>query len=347
MRVLVTGGAGYIGSHVCVSLLEAGHSVVVFDNFENSEIDVVYRIEKVTGASIAVRKGDVRSLGELLDALYAYPCHAAIHLAGLKAVSESVKNPTAYYHSNAIGTLNVIRALTCINVKKIVFSSSATVYGEPQCLPIPESHALSPVNPYGRSKRTAEQILEDVYSSDASWGVAILRYFNPVGAHESGLIGESPTSEPENLMPIVSEVASGKRYELQIWGADYPTADGTGVRDFVHVMDLADGHVRALEALAEPKCLTVNLGSGTGYSVLELIRSFESVTGRPIRYSTSERRDGDVAACMADTRLAMELFGWSAKRSRDVMCADTWRWETSNRSGFEAQGNYTSEIKNE
>ena len=332
--ILVTGGAGYIGSHTCVELLNAGQDVVVFDNFSNSHPESLKRVESITGRKIQLVEGDIRDQAALEDALRRFGCSAVIHFAGLKAVGESVEKPLDYYDNNVIGTHRLLQAMGNCGVKTLVFSSSATVYGEPQRLPLTEDHPLSATNPYGRTKLVIEDMLRDLHRSDPSWQIGILRYFNPVGAHVSGLIGEDPQGIPNNLMPFVAQVAVGRREQLKVWGDDYPTPDGTGVRDYIHVVDLALGHLKALARLDGPQCFEVNLGTGTGYSVLDVVKAFETASGRPVPYELAPRRPGDVASCYADPAFAAELLGWRAERGIDAMCVDAWRWQSSNPNGF-------------
>lgn len=334
MTVLVTGGAGFIGTHTCVELLGAGHRVVVYDNFSNSHPAAIRRVENITGKTIQLVQGDIRDERLLENTLKQYNCQAVIHFAGLKAVGESVSMPIDYYDNNIIGTVCLLKAMKALHVKTLVFSSSATVYGEPQQLPLTEDHSLSATNPYGRTKLMIEDILRDVYASDPSWRIGILRYFNPVGAHESSLIGESPQGIPNNLMPYVSQVAIGQREKLYVWGNDYRTPDGTGVRDYIHVVDLALGHLKALQRLVEPQCFAVNLGTGKGYSVLDVIKTFEQASGRVIPYEIAPRRDGDVAACYAAPAYAAEILDWKATRNLENMCEDTWRWQKNNPKGY-------------
>jgi UDP-glucose 4-epimerase len=334
MTIFVTGGAGYIGSHTCVELLEAGHEIVVYDNFSNSHPESLARIEQITGRKPALVEGDIRDQGAVEAALRRYRCDAVIHFAGLKAVGESVEKPLFYYDCNVVGTLRLLAAMRNCGVRTLVFSSSATVYGEPQQLPLSEDHALSATNPYGRSKLFIEDMLRDVYQADPSWRIAILRYFNPVGAHESGLIGENPQGTPNNLMPFVAQVAVGQRESLNVWGNDYPTRDGTGVRDYIHVVDLAAGHLKALQRLDTPQCREVNLGTGIGYSVLEVVQAFEAASGQKVPYRMSPRRHGDVAACYADPALAEQYLGWKARRDLDAMCRDHWNWQKQNPQGY-------------
>lgn len=332
--ILVTGGAGYIGSHTCVELLNTGQEVVVIDNFSNSHPESLKRVEAITGKKVQLVEGDIRDQAALEDALRRFGCTAVIHFAGLKAVGESVEKPLDYYDNNVIGTHRLLKAMGNCGVKTLVFSSSATVYGEPQRLPLTEDHPLSATNPYGRTKLVIEDMLRDLFRSDPSWQIGILRYFNPVGAHVSGLIGEDPQGIPNNLMPFVAQVAVGRREQLKVWGCDYPTPDGTGVRDYIHVVDLAIGHLKALERLREPQCFEVNLGTGIGYSVLDVVKAFEKASGRPVPYELAPRRAGDVAACYADPAFAAELLGWRAERGIDAMCVDAWRWQSGNPNGF-------------
>jgi UDP-glucose 4-epimerase len=334
MTVLVTGGAGYIGSHTCVELIGNGHQIVIFDNFSNSQPEVLHRIEQITRVSPSVVRGDVRD-GDLLKAtMIKHRCRAVIHFAGLKAVAQSVVQPLDYYDNNVVGTLRLIQAMQAANVRKLVFSSSATVYGEPITLPLMEDHRLLPYNPYGRTKLIVEEMLGDFVSSSNSLKVAILRYFNPVGAHESGLIGEDPNGEPNNLMPIIAQVAVGRRPHLSVFGRDYDTPDGTGVRDFVHVMDIASGHIRALECLEKRGLIKVNLGTGRGTSVLELAQAFSGVSGKDIPIVFAPRRAGDVACCYASPDLALQTLGWRATRDLEDMCKDTWQWQSRNPQGY-------------
>ncbi|MFT3718018.1 UDP-glucose 4-epimerase GalE [Pseudorhodoferax sp.] len=333
--ILVTGGAGYIGSHVCVELLQAGQAVTVFDNFSNSNPESLARIERITGKAPALVRGDIRDRAALEQAIRDSGAGAVIHFAGLKAVGESVEKPLDYYDNNVVGTLRLLEAMRACDVRQLVFSSSATVYGDPQRLPLTEDHPLSATNPYGRSKLMIEDMLRDLERSDPSWRIAILRYFNPVGAHASGLIGEDPRGVPNNLMPYVAQVAIGRREQLQVWGDDYPTPDGTGVRDYIHVVDLAIGHLRALERLqSRAGGVTVNLGTGTGYSVLDMVRAFEQASGRPVPYKIAPRRAGDVASCYADPAAAAEQLGWRAERGLVAMCQDAWRWQSQNPNGY-------------
>lgn len=335
MAILVTGGAGYIGSHTCVELLEAGEQVVVLDNFCNSSPEALRRVGAITGREVTCIEGDLRDAACLARVFAQHDIEAVIHFAGLKAVGESVAKPLLYYDNNVIGTIRLLEAMREAGVRRLVFSSSATVYGDPQRLPLTEDHPLSATNPYGQSKLMIENILRDMARSEAGWRIALLRYFNPVGAHASGTIGEDPQDIPNNLMPFVAQVAVGAREQLNVFGGDYPTPDGTGVRDYIHVVDLAVGHLRALERLRrEDGLFAVNLGTGTGYSVLEMVRAFEAASGRKVAYRIVDRRPGDIASCYADPSLAYELLGWRATRGIEAMCADAWRWQSANPQGF-------------
>lgn len=332
--ILVTGGAGFIGSHAAVALQQAGYRVLIFDNLCNSTVDVVDRIARITGVRPDFVQGDIRDEAALQRLFAAHPVFAVLHFAGLKAVGESTRMPLAYYDNNVHGSVCLLRAMQAANVRRVVFSSSATVYGDPQHLPLTESHPRSATNPYGHSKLVVEDILENLYRSEPGWHIARLRYFNPVGAHPSGLIGEAPQGVPNNLMPYVAQVAVGQRPRLQVFGSDYDTPDGTGVRDYIHVMDLAEGHVAALRHCEQggDDLLTVNLGTGTGYSVLQMIRAFEAASGRQVAYDIVDRRPGDIAACWADTTLAWQKLGWKAEKGIEQMCNDAWRWETGRSS---------------
>ena len=338
--ILVTGGAGYIGSHTCVELLQAGFAVTVFDNFSNSHPEALARVQRITGKPVPLVRGDCRDRAALVNALRESNATAVIHFAGLKAVGESVQQPLSYYDNNVVGTIRLLEAMGECGVKQLVFSSSATVYGDPQRLPLTEDHPLSATNPYGRSKLMVEDMLRDLQRSDTSWRLCILRYFNPVGAHASGLIGEDPQGVPNNLLPFVAQVAVGRLARLNVWGGDYPTPDGTGVRDYIHVVDLALGHLKALQTLERLKqmseCLTVNLGTGNGYSVLEIVRAFEQASGKPVPYHVAARRPGDIASCYADPKRALAQLGWRAERNLDAMCADAWRWQSTNPKGYAA-----------
>jgi UDP-glucose 4-epimerase len=326
--LLVTGGAGYIGSHTCVELLGAGYRIVVIDNFSNSKPTVLERVEKIGGRAFVFLEVDIRDRGALRDVFRTHGIDAVIHFAGLKAVGESVSQPLRYYDNNISGSLVLFEVMAESGVKTLVFSSSATVYGDPCSVPIREDFPLSATNPYGRSKLAIETILRDLFRADESWRIALLRYFNPVGAHESGTIGEDPNGIPNNLMPYIAQVAIGKLPQLQVFGGDYPTPDGTGVRDYIHVVDLARGHLAALRALdGQPGVLTVNLGTGRGVSVLDMVCAFERASGRAVPYRIVARRPGDVAQCYADASLAESLFGWRAERGIETMCRDSWRWQ--------------------
>jgi UDP-glucose 4-epimerase len=336
MKIFVTGGAGYIGSHTCVELLNEGYEVRVYDNLSNSSPEALQRVQEITGRPLEFVRGDIRDESALFEALEG--CDAVIHFAGLKAVGESVEKPLEYYDNNVHGTLCLLRAMKDREIKRIVFSSSATVYGDPDFLPLTEEHPLRATNPYGRSKLMIEEILKDLYRSDERWAIAILRYFNPVGAHESGRIGEDPQGIPNNLMPFIAQVAVGKREYLSVFGDDYDTPDGTGVRDYIHVVDLARGHLKALELLRNPGCEAINLGTGRGYSVLEMVRTFAEVSGQQIPHRIVARRPGDIAACYADPTKARELLGWRADYDLEKMCRDTWHWQSENPDGYEANG---------
>ncbi len=325
--ILVTGGAGYIGSHAVVELLAAGHDVFVIDNFCNSKASVLDRVAQIAGRRPGFAQIDVRDGAALQGLFAAQRFDAVMHFAGLKAVGESVQRPLAYYDNNVTGCVTLLESMLQAGVTTMVFSSSATVYGEPASVPIREDFPLSATNPYGRSKLMIEEILRDVAQADPQWRIALLRYFNPVGAHVSGIIGEDPNGVPNNLMPYIAQVAAGLLRELPVYGDDYPTPDGTGVRDYVHVVDLARGHLAALDALRAPGVLTANLGTGRGYSVLEVVRAFAAASGRPVPYRIAARRPGDIAQCYADPALARRLLGWQAGYGIDAMCADTWRWQ--------------------
>lgn len=328
MNILLTGGTGYIGSHTAVALIEAGYRVVLFDNLCNSDASVVDRLEKITGQRLSLVVGDVRDKQALVTALDDHRIDAVMHFAGLKAVAESVREPLKYYDNNVNGSLSLLQAMQQCGQRTLVFSSSATVYGEPQYLPIDEVHPTNPINPYGWSKLAVERILTDLANSDPTWRIACLRYFNPVGAHPSGLIGESPRGEPNNLMPYIAQVAAGLRDELRIFGNDYPTSDGTGVRDYVHVADLARGHANALESISTGgRPITVNLGSGQGTSVKALVEVFSKVTGAQIAFSFAPRRLGDLAATYTSASAAESAIGWVAQQGLEAMCSDTWRWQ--------------------
>jgi UDP-glucose 4-epimerase len=336
MKILVTGGAGYIGSHTCVELLNAGHDLVVVDNLSNSKEESLRRVKEITGKSTRFYQTDLLDR-DSLDQLFAEnEVEAVVHFAGLKAVGESISIPLRYYHNNVTGTLVLCEVMQKHGVKNIVFSSSATVYGDPQSVPILEDFPLSATNPYGRTKLMIEEILQDLHSSDPSWNIALLRYFNPVGAHHSGMIGEDPEGIPNNLVPYISQVAVGKLPELQVFGNDYPTPDGTGVRDYIHVVDLAIGHLKALDKLRNaPGVVVYNLGTGRGYSVLEVVQAFEKASGKHVPYKIVERRPGDVAASFADPGKAQKELGWEAERGIEEMCRDVWGWQSANPNGYE------------
>ena len=335
MKVLVTGGAGYIGSHTVVLLIEEGHEVIVFDNFCNASKESIRRVEKIVGQEITLIEGDIRNREDLHQVFNAHNIDAVIHFAGLKAVGESVEQPLKYYDNNVNGTAVLCEVMAEHNCKSIVFSSSATVYGDPHTTPITEDFPLSATNPYGRSKLFVEEILRDVYVADNEWKVVLLRYFNPVGAHKSGTIGEDPNGIPNNLMPFISQVAVGKREFLSVFGDDYDTIDGTGVRDYIHVVDLAEGHVKALDKIENfSEVMTINLGTGKGYSVLEMVKAFEKASGKKVPYQIAPRRAGDIATCFADSSYAKEVLGWEATKGIDEMCEDSWRWQSMNPSGY-------------
>lgn len=337
MKILVTGGAGYIGTHTVLKLLENGSEVTVLDNLSNSSPESLKRVERLAGRRAKFIEGDLCKPGVALAALSGKGYDAVIHFAGLKAVGDSVLNPIAYYRNNVYGTLNLLEAMAKSGVKKLVFSSSATVYGAPETVPIVEGASRSATNPYGRSKLMIEEILEDLHLADSGWSIAILRYFNPVGAHPSGQIGEDPVGVPNNLMPFITQVACGRRHRLSVFGRDYPTVDGTGVRDYIHVQDLASGHLAALDYLSTDGCghnLAFNLGTGRGISVLELVHTFEKVNGVSIRREIVDRRPGDVAACFADPSRAEQVLGWRAELGVEDMCRDAWNWQSRNPLGY-------------
>lgn len=338
MYILVTGGSGYIGSHTLIELSKAGYDFVVYDNLSNSSKESIKRVEKIIDKSIIFEQGDIRNTQRLNEIFQKYSIDSVIHFAGLKAVRESVEKPLSYYDNNVVGTLRLLEVMKDNNCKKIVFSSSATVYGNPQQMPIKEDFPTGDTtNPYGTSKYMIERILEDLYISDNSFKIAILRYFNPVGAYESGEIGEDPNGIPNNLMPFITQVAVEKREFLSVFGSDYDTHDGTGVRDYIHVVDLAYGHVKAIDYLNNSsliKPLKVNLGTGKGYSVLEMVKAFEKASGQKINYKLVDRRAGDIAKCYADPSTAKEILGWEAKRSIEDMCVDSWRWQSNNPNGY-------------
>ena len=335
MKILVTGGAGYIGSHTLIALSNAGYNFVVYDNLCNSSEESLRRVEKIINQPIEFEKGDIRDRVSLSKVFEKHKIDAVVHFAGLKAVGESVEKPLKYYDNNVNGTLVLLEVMKEYNCKQIVFSSSATVYGDPHTTPIEENFPLSATNPYGRSKLFIEEILRDVYRSDNEFRVVLLRYFNPVGAHESGTIGEDPNGIPNNLMPFIAQTAVGKREVLSVFGGDYDTEDGTGVRDYIHVVDLADGHVKALQKISNIKeVLTVNLGTGKGYSVLEMVQAFERASGKKVAYNIVQRRAGDIAKCFANPSFAKEVLGWSAVKTVDEMCADSWKWQKNNPNGY-------------
>jgi UDP-glucose 4-epimerase len=358
MVILITGGAGYIGSHACIELLAQGYSLVVLDNLSNSSLESIRRVASIAGIELDVPvgdsglrrndggskdgkfffiEGDIRDQDLLRSLFKQFAIEAVVHFAGLKAVGESVEQPLMYYDNNVSGSIALFEVMVEFGCKQLVFSSSSTVYGDPVTVPIREDFQLTTTNPYGASKLMIENILRDVYKSDPTWSIALLRYFNPVGAHESGLIGEDPNGIPNNLMPFISQVAVGARENLNIFGGDYDTVDGTGVRDYIHVVDLAKGHVKALEALQkQPGLLTVNLGTGRGYSVLEMVKAFEKACGKKISYEIVQRRPGDVAQCYADPSFALETLGWKAELGIERMCADTWRWQSMNPKGYKS-----------
>ncbi|NLG89586.1 MAG: UDP-glucose 4-epimerase GalE [Clostridiaceae bacterium] len=335
MAILVTGGAGYIGSHTCVELLDAGYEVIVVDNLSNSKEESLKRVREITGKPVKFYKADLLDRQAVNEIFKNEPIEAVMHFAGLKAVAESVSMPLRYYHNNITGTLTLLYVMQLHNVKKIVFSSSATVYGNPHTVPITEDFPLSAVNPYGQSKLIIERILSDLYNSEPGWNIAILRYFNPTGAHPSGRIGEDPNRIPNNLFPYITQVAVGKLKVLNVYGSDYDTPDGTGIRDYIHVVDLAAGHIKALQKLNEnPGIVVYNLGTGRGYSVLEVVNTFSKVTGINIPFRFAERRPGDIATSFADPSKAKNELGWTAKYGLDEMCADAWRWQQNNPDGY-------------
>ena len=330
MKILVTGGVGYIGSHTVVELQHAGYDVVVVDNLSNAQRSVQERVQKITGKPFELVEADIRDRAAMEAVFAAHKVDAVVHFAGLKAVGESVAQPLRYYDNNVSGSVVLFETMAKFGVKTLVFSSSATVYGDPASVPILEDFPLSATNPYGRSKLMIEDLLRDLIKAEPDWHIALLRYFNPVGAHESGLIGEEPSGIPNNLVPYIAQVATGQREKLSVYGGDYPTPDGTGMRDYIHVVDLSIGHVKTLEKLAKaPGLLTYNLGTGRGNSVLEMVRAFEAASGRPIAYQIVDRRPGDIAKCYADPARARDELGWVATRDVAQMCVDTWRYQTS------------------
>jgi UDP-glucose 4-epimerase len=336
MHILVTGGAGYIGTHTVIELLAAGHTVTIVDSLVNSKLEAIRRVQAIAGRTVSFHQVDLLDREALARVFAANRFDAVIHFAALKAVGESVAKPLAYYQNNLVGTLVLLDLMRAHACRTLVFSSSATVYGVPKSVPIREDFPLSATNPYGRTKLMIEDILRDLQAAEPAWRVALLRYFNPVGAHVSGRIGEDPNDIPNNLMPYIAQVAIGKLPRLRVYGADYPTPDGTGVRDYIHVVDLAAGHLAALDRLAKETggVITVNLGTGRGYSVLEMIRAFEQASGRPVPYEIAPRRAGDVASCYADPAHAEKLLGWKAIRGVADMCADAWRWQSQNPKGY-------------
>lgn len=345
MTILVTGGAGYIGSHTCVELLQAGYEVIVVDNLSNSSFEALERVRQLTGKSFRFYQTDLLDQDALDDIFAQNRIEAVVHFAGLKAVGESVQLPLWYYHNNITGTLALCRVMEKYEVRRMVFSSSATVYGMPDHVPISEAMPLRATNPYGRTKLMIEEIMHDLYVSNKQWSIALLRYFNPIGAHASGRIGEDPSGIPNNLMPYITQVAAGRLKELRVFGADYPTLDGTGVRDYIHVVDLALGHVKALEKTMRSEGVEAyNLGTGRGYSVLEMVAAFQQVTGRRIPYTITQRRPGDIGLCYADPSKAARELGWIAERGIEEMCADAWRWQSANPNGYEVKDALTKVI---
>ncbi len=336
MSVLVTGGAGYIGSHACVELLNSGFEIVVIDNLSNSNEEALSRVKEITGKSFKFYKEDLLDREALEEIFNKEEIDAVMHFAGLKAVGESVSQPIRYYHNNITGTLVLCEVMNKYGVKNLVFSSSATVYGNPHTVPIAEEFPLSATNPYGRTKLMIEEILRDLCIADNTWNIAILRYFNPIGAHSSGRIGEDPKGIPNNLVPYITQVAIGKRDKLSVYGNDYPTVDGTGVRDYIHVVDLVLGHLKALEKLrSKPGVVTYNLGTGRGYTVLEVVKAFSKTSEREIPYEIVARRPGDVAECYADPSKAKAELGWCAEKGLEEMCKDSWNWQSKNPNGYE------------
>ncbi|OOE14584.1 UDP-glucose 4-epimerase GalE [Fictibacillus arsenicus] len=346
MAILITGGAGYIGSHACVELLNTGYELVVLDNFSNSKPEVLSRIKEITGKNFTFYEVDLLSK-EAIDSIFSrHDINAVIHFAGYKAVGESVCEPLKYYHNNITGTLNLCDVMNKHGVHDLVFSSSATVYGIPHQIPITEDFPLGATNPYGRTKQMIEEILRDLYVSDKRWSVALLRYFNPIGAHESGRIGEDPNGIPNNLMPYISQVAAGKLEQLNVFGDDYETVDGTGVRDYIHVVDLAKGHLKALErVLLTTGVDAYNLGSGFGHSVLEMVDAFEQASGQEIPYVIKDRRPGDVGICFADTQKANQNLNWVAEKTLTDMCKDTWKWQSNNPAGYTKTQDHVTSIQ--
>ncbi len=335
MKVLVTGGMGYIGSHTCIQMIQAGMTPVILDNLYNSKASVLERVEQVCGVQPVFVQGDIRDKALMVELLAKHDIESVIHFAGLKAVGESVQKPLEYYDNNVNGTLVLVDAMREAGVKSMVFSSSATVYGDPASVPITEDFPTSATNPYGRSKLMVEECLTDFQKANPDWSITLLRYFNPVGSHPSGSLGEDPQGIPNNLMPFVSQVAVGRREFLSVFGGDYPTKDGTGVRDYIHVMDLADGHVAALQKVGHQSGLHIyNLGTGVGYSVLEMVKAFELASDKPVPYKIVDRRPGDIAECWADPAKAAKELGWKATRTLEEMTQDTWRWQSNNPQGY-------------
>jgi UDP-glucose 4-epimerase len=334
--ILVTGGTGYIGSHTCIELIKAGYKIVVIDNLYNSSLESLKRVEKLSNSRIPFHKVDIRDKGALTQVFERYKIDGVIHFAGLKSVGESVDKPIEYYNINVGGTFILVEVMRKFNCKTFVFSSSATVYGDPHTVPIKEDFPLSVTNPYGRSKLMIEEFLQDIFAADNSWKITLLRYFNPVGAHKSGLIGEDPNGMPNNLMPYISQVAVGKLEKLSVFGGNYDTPDGTGVRDYIHVVDLAKGHIKALQVLEnKKKVLIVNLGTGSGYSVLDMIKAFKKASGKDVPFKIVDRRPGDIATCYADPAYAARKLNWQAEYGLSEMCEDTWRWQKNNPNGYE------------
>jgi UDP-glucose 4-epimerase len=335
MKILLTGGLGYIGSHACIELYEAGYEVVIVDNLSNSSVETLKRIEGIVGHRITFYNLDIRNRAKLEKVFKDNIFHGVLHFAGLKAVSESINNPLDYYSNNINGSITLIDVMMQFNCKTFIFSSSATVYGKPKSVPINENFPVSSSNPYGYSKLTIENLLHDIVKSDKSWSIAILRYFNPIGAHKSGLIGENPIGRPNNLIPFLSQVAIGKRKALEVFGDDYDTIDGTGVRDYIHVLDLARGHLKALQTIKnKAQIVTLNLGTGSGYSVLEVVRAFEKASGKKISIRITERRKGDVSECYANATLAEKVIDWKAEYQLNEMCEDYWYWQLQNPNGY-------------
>jgi len=348
MNILLTGGAGYIGSHTAMVLMQAGYSVVIYDNLSNSSKTAILNLEKILGAAVAFVEGDIRNSSLLKATIRNHKIDAVIHLAGLKAVGESVRLPIEYYENNVQGTISLLRAMAAEKVVDLIFSSSATVYGDPQYLPMDENHPLAPINPYGRTKLQIEQILEDVAISNSDWKIINLRYFNPAGAHESGLLGENPRDVPNNLMPYIAQVATGQLSQLQVFGDDYPTEDGTGVRDFIHVMDLAEGHLAALSYLARASGFEAfNLGTGMGYSVLQMISAFEKASKKMIPYAVVNRRPGDIASCYATAKKANTDLNWKANRTLAEMCSSGWEFQRRLNSAGSTASQLTAKKLNE